>query len=191
MYPKPGETIKFESFERLDDVPFSVYADFESFVEPVQLAERDPSKSFTTKYQNHIPSGFCYVIKCVDKSVYPTKTVLQTASYEGEDMGKAFVDSLTEDLRPIYEILNLWERANKCAQEMQNIRLLADKDRLQDAVNNIGVAFRVMEMLTETSDKKIVNKNVKDIATEILDNDDESLTDVSLTDVSEYDSDSD
>ncbi len=106
-------------------------------------------------------------------------------------MGKAFVDSLTEDLRPIYEILNLWERANKCAQEMQNIRLLADKDRLQDAVNNIGVAFRVMEMLTETSDKKIVNKNVKDIATEILDNDDESLTDVSLTDVSEYDSDSD
>ncbi len=43
------------------------------------------------------------------------------------------------------------ERANECAQEMKNIRLLADKDRLQDAVNNIGVAFRVMEMLTETS----------------------------------------
>ena len=105
VYPKPGETIKFESFERLHDVSFSVYADFESFVEPVQLAEQDPSKSFTTKYQNHIPSGFCYVIKCVDESVYPTKTVLQTASYEGEDMGKAFVDSLTEDLRPIYEIL--------------------------------------------------------------------------------------
>ncbi len=106
VYPKPGETIKFESFERLHDVPFSVYADFESFVEPVQLAERDPSKSFTTKYQNHIPSGFCYVIKCVDESVYPTKTVLQTASYEGEDMGKAFVwEKRTEDLRPIYEIL--------------------------------------------------------------------------------------
>ena len=75
------------------------------------------------------------------------------------------------------------ERTNKCAQEMKNIRLLADKDRPQDAVNNIGVAFRVMEMLTETSDEKIVNKNVKDIATEILDNDDESLTSVS-----EYDS---
>ncbi len=42
---------------------------------------------------------------------------------------------------------------------MKNIRLLADKDRLQDAVNNIGVAFRVMEMLTETN--KV--KNVKDI----------------------------
>ena len=41
----------------------------------------------------------------MDESVYPTKTVLKSASHEGEDMGKAFVDSLTEDLRPIYEIL--------------------------------------------------------------------------------------
>ena len=41
----------------------------------------------------------------MDESVYPTKTVLKTASYEGEDMGKAFVDSLIEDLKPVYEIL--------------------------------------------------------------------------------------
>ena len=32
---------------------------------------------------------------------------------------------------------------------MRDIRLLADKSRLKDAVDNIGVAFRVMEMLTE------------------------------------------
>ncbi len=105
VYPNPGETTKFRNVERLHDVPFAVYADFESFVEPIQYAEQDPSKSVTIKYQNHVPSGFCYVIKCMDESVYPTKTVLQTASYEGEDMGKAFVDSLTKDLRPIYEIL--------------------------------------------------------------------------------------
>ncbi len=102
IYPKPGDTTKFRDVERLHDVPF---ADFESFVEPVQYAEQDPSKSFTNKYQNHIPSGFCYEIKCMDESVYPTKTVLKTASYKGEDMGKAFVDSLTEDLKPVYEIL--------------------------------------------------------------------------------------
>ena len=52
-----------------------------------------------------MPSGFCYTIKCVDESVYPTKTVLKTASYEGGNMGKAFVDSLTEDLREVYRIL--------------------------------------------------------------------------------------
>ncbi len=41
----------------------------------------------------------------MDETVYPTKTVLKTASYDGEDMEKAFVDSLMEDLKPIYEIL--------------------------------------------------------------------------------------
>ena len=105
VYPNPGEHIKFRNHKRLHDVPFAVYADFESFVEPIQYAEQDPSKSFTIKYQNHVPSGFCYVIKCMDESVYPSKTVLQAASYEGEDMGKAFVDSLTENLKPVYEIL--------------------------------------------------------------------------------------
>ena len=105
VYPNPGEYTKFKNVERLHDVPFAVYADFESFVEPIQYAEQDPSKSFTIKYQNHVPSGFCYVIKCMDESVCPTKTVLKSASHEGEDMGKAFVDSLTEDLKPIYEIL--------------------------------------------------------------------------------------
>ena len=105
IYPKQGETTKFKNVEQLHDVPFAVYADFKSFVEPVQCAEQDPSKSFTNKYQNHTPSGFCYVIKCMDESIYPTRTVLKTASYEGEDMGKVFVDSLTKDLKPVYEIL--------------------------------------------------------------------------------------
>ncbi len=83
--------------------------------------------------------------------------------------------------------LNLWgtdrERTNisidKCAQKMKNIRLLADKSKLKDAIENIGIAFRVMEMLTETNDMKIANQNVKDIVSEILDSDDESLTSVS------------
>ncbi len=65
------------------------------------------------------------------------------------------------------------ELSNECVQEMKNIRLLADKSKLRDAVDNIEVAFHVMEMLIETSNKNIAT-----------DSDDESLTDVS-----EYDSD--
>ena len=41
----------------------------------------------------------------MDETVYPTKTVLRTASYEREDMGKLFVEMLSEDLKPIYDIL--------------------------------------------------------------------------------------
>ena len=41
----------------------------------------------------------------MDETIYPTKTVLKTASYEGEDMGKLFVETLSEDFKPIYDIL--------------------------------------------------------------------------------------
>ncbi len=83
--------------------------------------------------------------------------------------------------------LNLWgtdrECTNiaidECAQEMKNIRLLADKSKLQDALDNIGIALHVMEMLTEINDTKVANKNVNDIVMEMLDSDDESLTSVS------------
>ncbi len=103
IYPKPGETTKFKNVERLHEIPFAVYADFECFVEPLETKEKDPFKSFTMKYQSHTPSGLCYTIKCME-SIYPTKTVLKTASHEGEDMGKAFVDFLNEDLKLVYEI---------------------------------------------------------------------------------------
>ena len=83
--------------------------------------------------------------------------------------------------------LNLWgtnrERTNvaidECAQKMKDIRSLADKSKLQDAIDNIGIAFRVMEMLTEINDTEVTNKNVKDIVLEMLDSKEEELTDVS------------
>ncbi len=105
VFPNPGDTTKFKNYERLHDVPFAVYADFECFVKPLETEEKDPTQSYTIKYQNHIPSGFCYTIKCTNESIYPTKTVLRTANHEGEDMGKLFIETLSKDLKPVYEIL--------------------------------------------------------------------------------------
>ncbi len=105
VFPNPGDTTKFKNYERLHDVPIVVHADFECFVNPLETEDKDPSESYTVRYQSHVPSGFCYSIKCMDETVYPTKTVLRTASYEGEDMGKSFVETLSEDLKPIYKIL--------------------------------------------------------------------------------------
>ncbi len=105
VFPNPGETTKFKNYERLHDLPIVVHADFECFVNPLETEDKDPKKPYTVKYQNHVPSGFCYTVSCMDESIYPTKTVLKTASYEGEDMGKLFVETLTQDLRPVYEIL--------------------------------------------------------------------------------------
>ncbi len=105
VFPNPGETTKFKNYERLHDIPFTVYADFECFVKPLKTEDKDSKNSYTIQYQSHILSGFCYTIKCMEPSLYPTKTVLKTATYEGEDIGKLFVETLTEDLGPIYEIL--------------------------------------------------------------------------------------
>ena len=60
------------------------------------------------------------------------------------------------------------------AQEMKDIRLQANKRKLNDAVDNIGVAFPTMEVLTEIIDTKAANKSVKDIVSEMLDSDDDS-----------------
>ena len=151
IYPKPGKTTKFKNYERLHDVPFAVYADFECFVKPLETEEKDPSKSFTTKYQSHIPSGFCYVIKCMDETVYPTKTVIKTASHEGEDMGKAFVNSLTEDLKPVYEIL-------KNPKPM----MMSDSEKSQHEKSKkcyaCGVVFGTMRMNKKTKKLEKVTK---------------------------------
>ena len=88
VYPNPGETTKFRNVERLHDVSFAVYADFESFVEPIQYAEQDPSKSFTIKYQSHVPSGFCYVIKCMDESDIPRKRFFSLLRMKAKIWGK-------------------------------------------------------------------------------------------------------
>ena len=112
--------------------------------------------------------------------------VVNTPKKETQNMN---VMELIEKISETTKIaaLNLWEtnreRTNvaidECVQKMKDIRLLADKSRLQDAVDNIGVAFRVMEMLTETNNTKVANKNVKDIVSEMLDCEEEKLTDVS------------
>ena len=121
--------------------------------------------------------------------------IVDTPKKEIRDMNiMELIEKISETTK--IAALNLWgtnrERANvaidECAQEMRDIRLLADKSRLQDAIVNIGVAFRVMEMLTETND----TRSVKDILSEMLDNDDESVSEsksTSLTDGSEYSSD--
>ena len=124
--------------------------------------------------------------KTILKTVQLTYIIKVMNEYNKKEIRDMNVMELIEKISETTKIaaLNLWgtdrERTNiaidECAQKMKNIRLLADKSKLQDALDNIGIALRVMEMLTETNDMKIANQNVKDIVSEMLDSDDESLT---------------
>ena len=64
--PKEGTMLKFENYHRSEKVPFVVYADFESYIKPLDTWESNPEGSYTKQYQKHEPSSFCYYIKCFD-----------------------------------------------------------------------------------------------------------------------------
>lgn len=102
VYPKEGSKCFFKQYHKLHRVSFVVYADFECFVKQMY---RKIGKKIVQYQTEHIPSGFCYIIKCMDESIYPGKTVLYTMEKEGEDIGKRFVESLEEELKDVYEIL--------------------------------------------------------------------------------------
>ena len=79
-----------------------MYADFECFTKQIHTCQPDPKNSYTKQYQKHEPSGFCYYIKCFDKSVYTSKLIAYTKKSEDEDISKIFVETLEKNIREIY-----------------------------------------------------------------------------------------
>ena len=86
--------MQFSNYSRSFRVPFVVYADFESFITPINTCSPNPDASYTKKYQKHTPSSFCYYIKCFNdsikfnKSINMNKLVTFTASGETDDVVK-------------------------------------------------------------------------------------------------------
>ncbi|XP_072028310.1 uncharacterized protein [Amphiura filiformis] len=100
--PEKDSVQEFKNHHRSQNVPFVVYADFESFTKPIHTRQPDPNGSYTQKYQKHEPSGFCYYIKCFDDSLYRQDPVVYTKRSEDEDVAQIFVERLEEDIRRIY-----------------------------------------------------------------------------------------
>ena len=63
MMEPPNTFLNFKNFRYSERAPFVIYADFESFIKPMDSCNPDPNKSYTKKYQKHKPSGFSYYIK--------------------------------------------------------------------------------------------------------------------------------
>ena len=100
--PKEGTFMKFTNIERSMRVPFVIYADFESYIIPINTCGPDEKHSFTKQYQKHIPNSFCYYIKCFDDTLYKGKLVTYTAMGETDDVAGKFVESMEKDVKRIY-----------------------------------------------------------------------------------------
>ena len=84
-------------------VPFVVYADFESFIKPIDTCQSDPSRPCTKQYQHHTPSSFCYYIKCYDDQLYSSKLVTFIIEKDDDDVVGTFIASLESNVKDIYD----------------------------------------------------------------------------------------
>ncbi|XP_065639665.1 uncharacterized protein LOC136072388 [Hydra vulgaris] len=80
--------IEFKNYNKSMRVPFVVYADFESFIKPINTCSPNPNESYTKQYQKHTPSSFCYYNKCFDEKIYQSKLVTFTANKNNFDNAK-------------------------------------------------------------------------------------------------------
>ena len=101
--PELGTLLTFNHHNRSMRVPFIVYVDFKSFIKPTDTCQPHPSKSYTTQYQKHTSSSFCYYIKCFDDDLYSHEPVTFTIENEHDDVAQIFVDTLEEHIKQIYK----------------------------------------------------------------------------------------
>ena len=104
--PKKGTFVCFKNNHRKMDLPFVIYADFESIMRAIRKIQKmkkkkKKKKSFTKKKQKHIPVSFCYYVKCSFDDRF-SKLVEYTAKSEDEDVAQIFVDRLEKEVKSIY-----------------------------------------------------------------------------------------
>ena len=100
--PPPDTFIKFKNLHYSERAPFTIYADFESLLKPLDNCKPDPNKSYTHKYNKHEPVSFVYYIKSFNENVY--KSTLRSYIKENEedpDVIDVFINWLEDDVKII------------------------------------------------------------------------------------------
>ena len=112
--PEEETFIEFENHICSQKMPFVIFADFESLVEPISGCQPNPEKCFTNQFQKHKPCGFCYHIKCsFDENLSRTVTYRMKnedsplgsrseAPYQ--DISQIFVEMIEDDITRIQNI---------------------------------------------------------------------------------------
>ncbi|XP_022784275.1 uncharacterized protein LOC111324871 [Stylophora pistillata] len=99
----PSESfLFFKNHHKKMDMPFVIYADFESINKPLHSVQPNPKECYTEKKRQHIPVSFCYYIKCSFDDKH-SKKVEYTAKSEDEDVAQIFVNMLEEEVKAIYK----------------------------------------------------------------------------------------
>ena len=96
-YHKP--TVQYSNGQFQFKVPFIMYADFESILEPIQGPANDPQASSTRGVNLHTPSGWCVWSEFVYGSVKNPLT-----QYRGKDCVSKFCEHIVAEARRLYSL---------------------------------------------------------------------------------------
>ena len=118
-FPKTEEQqwVYFNHIHKQLDVPFVIYADLESFIEPISSCKPNPAKPFTQEYQKHEPSGFCYLVKCTSNELSKPAKV-----YRGPNVVDIFFKCLFEEEQQICDILSKFKPLNLKVDEEKSFQ---------------------------------------------------------------------
>src|SRR5258708_2067312 len=102
--PQKGSFIKFKNLKNTLDVPFIIYADFESILVPLEKDNNNTKlhNTSTTKTHEHIPCSFGYKVVCKLDDTLSVPYI----TYKGEGCIDKFFEALFEEADKIYELKN-------------------------------------------------------------------------------------
>ena len=140
--PKKGEEkafLKFKNYKKKMRAPVVIYADFECFTKKISTCSPDGSKSYAKQFQQHKPSGYCYLIKCFDDNLFAPILDKYTAQSPDEDISQRFISSLENSIKKIYEKFkykkNLkWTKKDKRAYKASTYCHMCEGEQLNDKV---------------------------------------------------------
>ena len=103
MPTKKNSILKFKHHFKKIPLPFVIYADFESFIIPVNTCQPNPEKSFTQIYQKHEPNSFCIYLKALDGMKTNFKPIVYTKKTPDDDVSEKFIEYVVELSHKIYK----------------------------------------------------------------------------------------
>ena len=98
--PKQGSTVEFKDGHNQFRVPFIMYADFESILEPMDAVEPgSPNQPYTNEVNQHMPSGWCVYSKFAYGDVDNPLRL-----YRGKDCIETFCNYIKGEARRLYHM---------------------------------------------------------------------------------------
>ena len=95
--PDKNPIVRYSNGQHQFKVPFIMYADFESILEPIQGAKNNPNVSSTRGINSHKPSGWCLRSKFAYGEINNP-----TTQYRGADCVEKFCEEIISEAKRLY-----------------------------------------------------------------------------------------